>query len=248
MLTRSIFLKKGFTKFKSTESEEHMTYSGTINKSMLLLVLLLVSCGVSWYLFLNNQEIALTLLMVGAISGALIGFITSMKPKIAMFTAPIYTLLEGLFLGGISAYFENIVPGIVTSAVLTTLAVCIAVLIVFKYKPGIGHKLKNFIIIATLSISILYFLNSFLTLIGLPVPYLHNIGPIGIVIDLFIIIIIAGNLLLDLQIIYDGVNINAPKYMEWYASLGMLVTLVFMYTKILELFFKIFGRFLFNKE
>ncbi|MCM1992218.1 Bax inhibitor-1/YccA family protein [Oceanirhabdus seepicola] len=242
MLTRSIYMKKGFRKVEFEVSSNPMTYSGTINKSILLLVLLIISSVVSWSLFENIADSALILLITTAISGSLIGFITSMFPKISVFTAPIYTILEGLMLGTVSAYFESIVPRVAISAVLTTIAVCTTVLLIFKFKPGITHKLRKFIIIATFSIALLYILNYILNVIGLSFPYINDIGPIGIAINIFIIIIVAGNLLLDFDIIYTGVNNKAPKYMEWYASFGIMVTLVFMYTKILELFFRLFGR------
>lgn len=248
MITRSIFMKKGFRKIQSEESTNPMTYSGAVNKSIFLLILLFLSSAVSWYLFQNLQDKALIILAVGAVAGAFIGFITSIFPKISVITAPIYTILEGLSLGAVSAYFESIVPGIVISAVLATLAVCTAVLIVFKSNPGIAHKLRKFIIIATFSIALVYIFNGLLNLIGLSFPYLNDLGPVGIGLNIFIIIIIAGNLLLDFDIIYNGVNNKAPKYMEWYASFGIMVTLVFMYTKILELFFRLFGRDFLNKE
>lgn len=248
MLTRSIFMKKGFGKVESEESSNPMTYSGALNKGIFLLLLLLVSSGVSWYLFQNIQDKAIILFITGAVLGTFIGFITSLLPKISVFTAPVYTILEGLMLGTISAYFENIVPGIVISAVLTTIAVCTAVLLVYKFNPGITNKLRKFIVISTFSIALVYIFNSILSLIGLSFPYIHDVGPIGIGVNIFIIIIIAGNLLLDFDIIYKGVNNKAPKYMEWYASFGIMVTLIFMYTKILELFFRLFGRDFLKKQ
>lgn len=206
-----------------------MAYSGTINKSMMLLFLLFISSGICWYIFQNKEDMALKLLIIGLLSGGIIGFITSIFPKISPVTTPIYTVLEGLILGTLSAYVEKIMPGIVTSAVL----------LVFKTKPGIANKLRNFIVTATLSLVLLYVLNSVLGFIGLSVPYLNDMGPIGIAIDIFIIIIAAGNLLLDFQLIYEGVNNRAPKYMDWYASFGIMLTLILMYTKILELLIKI---------
>lgn len=242
MFSMSIFLQKGFNRVESQSDENSMTYSGTINKSMMLLFLLFISSGVCWYLFQNKQDMAFKLLIIGVVSGGIIGFITSIFPKISPVTAPIYTVLEGLILGTVSAYLEKIIPGIVTSAVLATLTVCTAVLLVFKTNPGIANKIRNFIVIATLSIVLLYALNVILGFIGLSVPYLNDMGPIGIAIDIFIIIIAAGNLLLDFQIIYEGVNNGAPKYMEWYASFGIMLTLILMYTKILEVLAKIFGK------
>jgi uncharacterized YccA/Bax inhibitor family protein len=242
MFSRSIFLEKGFSRVESQSAENSMTYSGTINKSMMLLFLLFISSGICWYLFQYKQDMAFKLLIIGVLSAGIIGFITSIFPKISPVTAPIYTVLEGLILGTVSAYMEKIIPGIVTSAVLATLAVCTAVLLVFKTNPRIANKFRNFIVIATLSIALLYALNIILGFIGLSVPYLNDMGPIGIAIDIFIIIIAAGNLLLDFQLIYEGVNNRAPKYMEWYASFGIILTLILMYTKILEVLFKIFGR------
>lgn len=242
MITRSIFLEKGFRRVEAENSTEYMTYTGTVNKSILLLTLLFLSSGIAWYVFQTKQEKAIAFMIVCGLVGSLLGVITSFFPKISVVTAPIYTALEGTLLGVISAFLESAVPGIVTSAVLTTFAVCIAVLMLFKSKPSIAHKLRNFIIIATMSIAFLYVLNSILGIVGLSVPFLNDMGPVGICIDLFIILIAAGNLLLDFQLIYEGVNNNAPKYMEWYASFGIMLTLVLMYTKILELLFKLFGK------
>lgn len=247
MITRSIFLEKGFSRVESENSTNTMTHSGTVNKSILLLILLFISSGVSWYLFQNKQDTAFILLIIGALSGGLIGLVTSIFPRISVLTAPIYTILEGLTLGTLSAYFESIVPGIVISAVLATLAVCSSVLIIFKRNPEIAHKLRNFIMISTLSLVILYIFNSLLGMIGISFTFFNDMGPIGIAIDLFVIMIAAGNLLLDFSLIYEGVNNNAPKYMEWYASFGIMVTLVLMYTKILELLLKLFGKDLFEE-
>lgn len=242
MFTRSMVLEKGFRRAELESTTDTMSYKGTLHKSIFLFTLLFMSSSISWYIFQNKIDTALKLLIIGAFAGAVIGFITSIFPRISPLTAPIYTLLEGLTLGSISAYFESMIPGIILSAVLTTLAVCFVVLMFFKSHPEITHKLKNFIIIATLSIALLYIFDNLLGVFSLSVPYLNDIGPIGIIIDIFIIIIAAGNLLLDFGIIYEGVHNGAPKYMEWYASFGIMVTLVLMYTKILEVFLKLFGK------
>jgi uncharacterized YccA/Bax inhibitor family protein len=70
-------------------------------------------------------------------------------------------------------------------------------------------------------------------------PFIHESGPIGIGISVFIVGIAAFNLALDFDIIEQGAAAKAPKYMEWYASFGLLVTLIWLYLEVLRLLSKL---------
>ena len=160
-----------------------------------------------------------------------------------MVTAPIYAILEGLFLGGISAVFESRFPGIVIQAVALTFGVLFCLLA--AYTTRLIKVTQNFrlgVVAATGGIVIIYAISFIGGLFGLNVPYIHESGIIGIGFSLFVVVIAALNLVLDFDFIESGVEQGAPKYMEWYAAFGLLVTLVWLYLEILRLLAKLRGR------
>jgi uncharacterized YccA/Bax inhibitor family protein len=93
--------------------------------------------------------------------------------------------------------------------------------------------------IATGGIAIVYLASFVMNMFGMSMPYLHDGGPIGIGISVFIVIIAALNFILDFSFIEEASHSNAPKYMEWYAAFGLMVTLIWLYLEILRLLSKI---------
>jgi uncharacterized YccA/Bax inhibitor family protein len=152
-------------------------------------------------------------------------------------------VLEGLFLGGISAFFEARYPGIVIQAVALTFAILFALL--FAYKSRIIKPTQNFrlgVFAATGGVMMLYIVSFLLNLFGVPVGYLHDNSPLSIGISVVIVIIASLNLVLDFDFIEQGAGTNAPKYMEWYAAFGLMVTLIWLYIEILHLLSKFASR------
>ena len=158
-------------------------------------------------------------------------------------TAPIYALLEGLALGGISAIFEARFPGIVVQAVGLTFGALFCLLI--AYKSGMIKVTENFklgVVSATGAIALFYVVSLLLGMFGISLPFIHGSGIIGIGFSLFVVAIAALNLVLDFDFIENGADRGAPKYMEWYAAFGLIVTLVWLYIEILRLLSKIRSR------
>jgi uncharacterized YccA/Bax inhibitor family protein len=179
----------------------------------------------------------------GGIGGFIIALVTIFKRTWAPYTAPIYAVLEGLFLGGLSAFFESKYPGIVIQAVALTFGILIALLLAYKsrlIKPTENFKLG--VVAATGGIFIVYMITFILNLFGVPVGYIHNSSTLGIVFNLFVVVIAALNLVLDFDFIEQGAASDAPKYMEWYAAFGLMVTLIWLYIEILWLLARIAGR------
>jgi uncharacterized YccA/Bax inhibitor family protein len=159
------------------------------------------------------------------------------------FTAPIYALLEGLFLGGISAIFEAQYPGIVIQAVSLTFGTLFCLLL--AYRSGIIKVTENFklgVAAATGGIALIYLATLVLGLFGVRMPFIHESGLIGIGFSLFVVVIAALNLVLDFDFIESGAKSGAPKYMEWYAAFGLMVTLIWLYIEILRLLAKLRSR------
>lgn len=222
--------------------QETMTIGGTVNKSFMLLALLIGAAVISWVMFFNGYDM-FPLMVGGAIGGFVLALIISFAPKSAPFLAPIYAVAEGLFLGALSANYESLYYGITLQAALLTMCVFLGMLL--AYKTGLIKASPGFrrgIIAATAGVALIYLLSFVLGLFGVTVPYLHDSTPIGIGISIVIIIIAALNFVLDFNFIEEGAQQGAPKYMEWYGSFGLLVTLVWLYIEIIRLLSKLANR------
>ncbi|NJC25748.1 Bax inhibitor-1/YccA family protein [Neolewinella antarctica] len=207
------------------------TVSGAVNKSFILGFLLLLT---SFYAFANPS----TLFVWGGAIGGL-GLVIAMcyKPKWSSTLAPIYALVEGLFVGSISAtYAASFGIGLVFQAILLTISLLFMML--FIYKTGIikvTEKFRTGVVMATGAIFVVYMANIVLGMFGINIPFLHEGGMIGIGISVVIIIVATLNLLLDFDSFERIEAVSAPKYMEWFVSMGLIVTLVWLYLELLRL-------------
>ena len=220
---------------------EAMTIQGTVNKTGLLLILTVLPAAWVWNQFFATRDpaVAAPWILIGALGGFIVALVTIFKKDWAMVTAPVYAVLEGLFLGGISAFYELRFQGIVIQAVGLTFGTLAALLM--AYKSGAIKATENFklgVAAATGGIAIVYLISIGMGFFGLRMPYLHDAGPIGIGISVFIVVIAALNLVLDFDFIEQGAEQGAPKYMEWYAAFGLMVTLIWLYLEILRLLAK----------
>jgi uncharacterized YccA/Bax inhibitor family protein len=221
-----------------------MTLQGTVNKTGIMLFLALLSAMWVWRQFFVYESPQISLyLWGGAIGGFIAAMIAIFKPTTAPIVAPVYALLEGLFLGGISSFMEARFPGIVIQAVGLTFGTLFALL--FAYKSGLIKATENFklgVTAATGGIFMMYMVSFILGFFGMNVPFIHGNGIMGIGISGFIVVIAALNLVLDFDFIEHGVEQGAPKFMEWRAALGLMITLVWLYIEILHLLSKLRSR------
>jgi len=181
--------------------------------------------------------------LVGAIGGFVVALITIFNKTWSPFTAPVYAILEGLFLGGLSSFMERFYPGIVIQAVALTFGVLFCLLA--AYRSGLIKATENFklgIVAATGSIFLIYMVTFVLGIFGVSIPYIHGSGWIGIGFSMAVVVIAALNLVLDFDFIENGAEAGAPKFMEWYAAFGLVVTLVWLYIEILRLLAKLSSR------
>ena len=169
--------------------------------------------------------------------------VTIFKKEWSPITAPIYALLEGLALGGLSAFLERTYHGIALNALGLTMGVTLVML--FLYTSGALRATPKFtlgVVAATGGIVLVYVVDMVLRIFGRQVPLLSSSGPWGIAVSVLIVIIAALNLILDFDFVETGVHAGAPKYMEWYGAFGIMVTLVWMYLEILRLLAKMRRR------
>jgi uncharacterized YccA/Bax inhibitor family protein len=222
---------------------EPMTLQGTVNKTGIALLLCVVSAAWTWNMYLTNPGAVMPFLIGGAIGGFIVAMVTVFKKTWAPFTVPIYSLLEGLFLGAISATFEQAYPGIVMQAVGLTFGTLFALLL--AYKSGLIKATENFklgVAAATGAVALIYLASIVLGFFGTTIPYIHESGTVGILFSLAVVVIAALNLVMDFDFIETGAEQGAPKYMEWYGAFGLLVTLIWLYLEMLRLLAKLNQR------
>jgi len=237
---------------ESTWSREVMTINGTVNKTGLMLLLVIAGALFTWNKFftaftIDNPQAGMAAvapwLMIGGIGGLIVALITSFRPQSSAITAPIYAVLEGVLLGGLSAVFESMYAGIVMRAVALTMGVFVAMLVLYRSQVvPVTNKFRMGVFAATGGIALVY-LGSFIAgLFGANTAFLYDSSPLSIGISLVVIVVAALNLMLDFDFIEKASASGAPKYMEWYGAFGLMVTLVWLYLEMLRLLSKFANR------
>ncbi|HET7105054.1 MAG TPA: Bax inhibitor-1/YccA family protein [Terracidiphilus sp.] len=218
-----------------------MTLNGTVNRTGILLLCAFATAAWTWNLFMQTRDMASVsgLMMIGLIGGFIVALVTVFKKEWSPVSAPVYALLEGLVLGSVSAVFELRYPGVAIQAVGLTFGTLFALLLV--YRSGlirVTNKFRIGVFAATGGIMIFYVAEMLLGFFGIHFATINGSGPIGIGFSLIVVGIAALNLVLDFDFIERGVQYGAPKYMEWYAAFGIMVTLVWLYLEMLRLLSK----------
>jgi uncharacterized YccA/Bax inhibitor family protein len=223
---------------------EAMTLQGTVNKTGVLLLCVVITAAWTWGIaHSQTPEAALPWMTGGLVGGLVFALVTIFKKEWSPITSPIYALCEGLVLGGISALLERSYPGIAIQAMGLTFGVTAVMLML--YRTGVLRATPKFtvgVVAATGGIFLVYMVDLVLGIFGRHVPLLNSSGPLGIGVSAVIVIIAALNLILDFDFVETGVHARAPKYMEWYGAFGIMVTLVWMYLEILRLLSKVRQR------
>jgi len=215
-----------------------MTIQGTVNKAGILMLCVVVGAAWTWGLSHSPEpEAALPWTFGGMFGGLALAFVTVFKKSWSPLTSPIYALLEGLFLGGVSAFFEKSYPGIAMQAISLTIGVMVVMLAAYKFRIiQATPKFVLGVVIATGGFALVYVANFILVMFfHSQISVLSNGSPLAIGICIFAVIVAALNLIIDFDLIERGAQVGAPKYMEWYGAFGLMVTLVWLYVQFLRL-------------
>jgi uncharacterized YccA/Bax inhibitor family protein len=226
----------------AARGEERMSIEGTVHKTGLCLLILGAAAAWVWGKAMAGN-LVLPAVWVGTLGGFILALVTIFKKEWSPVTVPVYSGLEGLALGGISALFERQYPGIVLQAVSLTFGTLFSLLA--AYRSGLIKATENFklgLFAATGGICLIYLAGFVLGFFGLRIPAIHESGPIGIGFSLVVVVIAALNLVMDFDFIEHGAESGAPKYMEWYGAFGLMVTLVWLYLEMIRLLAKMRER------
>lgn len=244
--------EKIFDKSHSIEAEINgtMTVKGAINKFGFLLLMVVAGAAFTWQQYYSGQPESMRMYMIGgAIGGLITAIAISFKPNWSPYLAPVYGILEGFFVGALSAVINDAMaesyPNIVMQAVGLTFGVAIAMFLLYNF--GVikaTEKFKSIVFSATLGIAVFYGITILLRLFGVQMEFMNfgNGSMLGIGISLFVVAIAALNLIMDFDMIEQGAERGAPKFMEWYGAFGLLVTIVWLYIEILKLLSRLASR------
>ena len=217
------------------ETFQHMTVSGAVTKTLILTLIMFAIASVSY------QVPSRMFMMIGVFGSAGVYMLTSFKPHLSPITGPAYAILQGLFVGTVSAIYAAQFQGIVFQAFSATMASLMVMLMV--YKSGLIKVTQKFRMVVSMlvgGIMIVYLISWVGSISGwFTVPFLHESGAMGIGVTCFILVVAALNLLLDFDNFEKGEEMQAPKHFEWYFGMGLLFTLVWMYVEFLRLLSKL---------
>jgi uncharacterized YccA/Bax inhibitor family protein len=245
-----------FVRERSYGLNDAMTIQGTINKCFILFFLLLLSASWVWGKVISPEPVSvdqlgaqttgsslLVYVIGGSIGGFLLALVTMVNKAAARFTAPLYAVCQGLVLGGISAYYELIYPGLVMSAVALTFGTLFCMLT--AYRSGmiqVNNKFVLGVVSATGAIGLVYLVSWIMSFFGVHLSMIHGSGMFGIIFSFIVVGIAAMNLVLDFYMIEEGAASGAHKYMEWYGAFALMVTLIWLYMEVLRLLAKLRDR------
>ncbi|MGL4972998.1 MAG: Bax inhibitor-1/YccA family membrane protein [Culicoidibacterales bacterium] len=214
-------------------SSQVMGIRGVMIKTATLLAV--VFLGALGALIFESSSIINTALVWGGIATVILALFTLFLPKLAWITAPIYAFVQGILLGSISLAIEMIFPGIVINAILLTILLLLAMCGFYIFFPVASHRLVPYVFGVTAALGLVYFVDFILNLFGFGVPYLHASGIIGIIIAIAILALATLNLLGDFSFIDERIRRGEGKEYEWYAAFGLVVTLLWMYLRVIQL-------------
>jgi uncharacterized YccA/Bax inhibitor family protein len=215
------------------------TIQGTVNKTMLLLFLIVAVSTGAWIYADVLSPILLPLVIVSAVVQIGMTFYMVKNPASAKKLSIIYALIEGVVLGAISFMFERIYPGIVIQAILGTMGVILGMLLIYKLRIiKVTENFKIMVGAATAGVAFIYVINIVMRMFGTSIPFVHEGSTMGIVFSLFVIGVAAFNLAVDFDFIEKCEEQKAPGYMEWYGAFGLMLTIVWLYIEMLRLISK----------
>lgn len=220
-----------------------MTANGTINKTGILILIVIVSAAWSWSYLPQHPGMYIPFFFGAFIAGIVSALLLWKKPELSSKVAPVYAVFQGLFLGGLSVFLEQMYQGIAMQAALATMATVIGML--FAYRSGIikaSPMFKKVMVIAAAGIGIFYMISigaSFIFGVQFSVNSLTNATPMGIAVSVFTTLVAALFLIMDFDMIERSVEEGAPKYMEWYGAFALLVTICWLYFEIIRLLAKL---------
>ncbi len=218
-----------------------MSVGGVSRATGIMLALVLAGGFVGWNQVTATDPPSLPgMLLPAVLVGLGLAIAGILKPEWARFAGPLYAAVEGFVLGAISRVYEFAFAGIVLQAVMATLATMFVMLVLYATRTiRVTERMRSVVIGATAGLALFYLVAIVMSLFGATMPVVWDSGPIGILFSVAVVGLAAFNLLLDFELIERGVASRAPAGYDWFAALGLMITLVWLYLEMLRLLSKL---------
>jgi uncharacterized YccA/Bax inhibitor family protein len=237
--------RAGFTDAVATAAEGRMTLAGTAVRTGALMALCAASAIGIWVTSSSLGPSTSSAVIVAAVTGFVLAIATTFKPTWAPITAPLYAIVEGVLLGGVTLMF-NAVPryaGLPLTALALTILAGGAMLALYVTRVvRVTQRFRSVVMCAMVAIVGYYLLSFVLGLFGVQAPLMNGSSWLSIGLSLVVVCVASASFLLDFDMIEQAANRGSPKYLEWYGAFGVLVTFVWLYLEMLRLLAKISGR------
>lgn len=187
------------------------------------------------------------------IVAALIGFVLAMvnifKKQISPVLVMAYALVEGVFLGGISSFYQaygeaNGYGNLVLTAVVATFTVFAVMLALYTTRiVKVNGRFKKIMLVALISYAVFALASFVAAMFGVGDGFgFFGVGIIGIAFSVFAVCLAAFCLMLDFDAIEEGMRYGVPERESWRMAFGLMVTLIWLYLEILRLVAILSGR------
>ncbi|MCZ6834329.1 MAG: Bax inhibitor-1/YccA family protein [Planctomycetota bacterium] len=239
------------------------TVQGVVNKTAILTLVAVIAGAGGFSYFTAHPE----LLWMGCIAAFIVTigiyFMIFGDPKKAVFLAPVYAVVQGVFLGGFTALAESMLAsrgiavagGVALQAFVVTISVMLAMLSLYTsriIKPN--GKFMAIMATAAGAVAFMYLIGFMLSFVGIRMPYISisstlatgTAGYIGLGVNLLFLGLASFMLIFDFKMVEDRVRDNSPKYMEWFCAFGLIVTLAWIYFESVKLVMRLAS--LFNRN
>jgi uncharacterized YccA/Bax inhibitor family protein len=212
---------------------EPMTIDSVVGRTAVTLGLVILTGALTW-VFLPDSLVG-TAWIGGALVGAGLGIWLSFMRAIQPAVVVLYAIAEGFFLGAASEAFESVYSGIVAQAVAGTVAAFVATLAAYKFfNIQVSDRFRKFVVIAGLGFFVVTFFDYILYLFGNDIGF-NGLGPLGLVFSVIGLVLGIFYLILDFDLVEQGVRMGAPERESWRAAFALTATLIFIYIELLRI-------------
>jgi uncharacterized YccA/Bax inhibitor family protein len=225
---------------QTQRTEPVMTFDDVVAKTGVVLLTLFVVAALTFFGVANRPGLANGAALLSALVGFVTVLIVSTRAKVPVAGVIAYSVIEGVFLGAISAIFELLYPGIVVQAVLGTFCAAGVTLAAYKFlNIRVTSRFRQVVTIATIGFAVVMLINLVLAFFVPAGMGLREIGPgagwLSILCSALGVVLAAMNLVVDFDTAEQGVRNQAPASESWRAAFGIAVTMVWLYTEILRI-------------
>jgi uncharacterized YccA/Bax inhibitor family protein len=212
---------------------EPMTIDSVVGRTAITLGLVILTGALTW-VFLPDSLVSTAWIggaLVGAGLGIWLSFMRTVQPGVVM----VYAIAQGFFLGAASEAFEQVYEGIVAQAVAGTVAAFVATLAAYKFfNIQVSDRFRKFVVIAGMGFFVVTFFDYLLYLFGNDIGF-NGFGPLGLVFSVIGLALGIFYLILDFDLVEQGVRAGAPEQESWRAAFALTATLIFIYVELLRI-------------